>query len=142
DERGRIRGPAGTGRGAWVSREDVAAVAAVCLLDPPKTSGALDVTGPESLTFAETAARLGKLVGRELVYVAETREEGRAWRQACAPPDWEPDVWLGSHEAVAAGELQNTSNTVARIVGRPPYSLEAYFTAHPELLDNLHARST
>ncbi len=56
---GVIRGPAGDGRVASVSHDDIADVATVVLLDADahRHDGVTyDVTGPEALTLAEVAA--------------------------------------------------------------------------------------
>lgn len=138
---GVVRGPAGRGAAALVAREDAARVAAAVLTSPPAASGTYDVTGPEALTLAETAARLSALVGRELRYQEESVEAGRAWRRQLGAPDWEVATWLGSYEAIAAGELRAVSDTVARFTGRPARNLEAYFGERPHLLDKLRAGS-
>jgi uncharacterized protein YbjT (DUF2867 family) len=137
EDSGVLRGPAGQGRVAFVSREDVARTVAGALRRPPPPGEALDVTGPEALTLGEVAQRLSPLVGRTLRYVEETPEEGRAWRGRLGAPAWEVDTWVGSYEAFAAGELEATSDTVERFSARPPLSLEAYFAQQPELLDGL-----
>lgn len=137
DADGAVRGPAGSGRAAWVSREDVAQLVAAILLDSSLGGGALNVSGPEAISFAEGAERLSKLAGRTLRYVDETLEEARAWRAKSGAPEWEVDTWIGSYEAVAAGELADTSPTIERVLGRKPMSLEEYFTRNPELLDAL-----
>jgi NAD(P)H dehydrogenase (quinone) len=137
DEQGRIRGPAGQGRVAWVAREDVARAVAAALLQRGETSRAYDLTGPEALTLAETAARLSTLTGRDLRYEEETVEEGRAWRKRLGAPDWEVETWLGSYEAIAAGELERTSDAILRLTGREPYTLEGYFSERPHLMEPL-----
>jgi uncharacterized protein YbjT (DUF2867 family) len=131
---GVVRGPAGSGRVAWVARDDVAAVVAAVLRDPARHTGRYELTGPEAVTLAETARRVSALAGRSLGYCDESLEEGRAWRRARGAPDWLVDGWLGSYEAIAAGELEPVSDAVERILGRPSLGLEAYFTRHPELL--------
>ena len=138
NEEGVMRGPAGQGAAAWVSREDIAWVAAAVLSSRPGHSSATyDVTGSESLTMTETAKRVSTLVGRELHYEDEPVGEGRKWRSMLGAPAWEVETWLGSYEAIAAGELEQTSDTVFRITGRQPVGIEAYFVEHPDLLDPL-----
>jgi NAD(P)H dehydrogenase (quinone) len=134
---GVMRGPAGDGVVAWISREDVARVVAAVLSRPNDSCGIYDVTGSEALTMTETAKRLSALVGRELRYENESVEEGRKWRSMFGVPDWEVDTWLGSYEAIAAGELEQISDTVLRITGSQPFSLEVYFAERPHLLDHL-----
>ena len=136
-----MRGPAGDGAAAWVAREDVARVAAAVLSRPHDSCGTYDVTGSEALTMMATAKRLSTLVGRELRYEPESVEEGRKWRSQFDAPEWEVETWLGSYEAIAAGELEQTSNTVFKITGTQPFSLEAYFTEYPHLLKSLNNSS-
>jgi uncharacterized protein YbjT (DUF2867 family) len=136
---GVVRGPAADGAAAFVSRDDVARVAAAALSRPDVVRGAVEVTGPEALTLSEAARRLSALAGRELRYENESVEAGRVWRAQLGAPVWEVDTWLGSYEAIAAGELAATSDAVARFTGRPPESLESYFARRPELLAPLRA---
>lgn len=132
-----LKGAAGEGRVAWVARDDVARVAAAVLADPPHQTVTYDVTGLEALTFAESAARLSALVGRELRYEAETVEAGREWRTQVGMPAWLVDMMLGSDEAVAAGDLAAISDTVEQLTGTSPVAFEAYFEQHPQLLEPL-----
>jgi uncharacterized protein YbjT (DUF2867 family) len=136
---GVVRGPAADGAAAFVTRDDVARVAAVALSRPDVVRGPTLVTGPAALTFAEAARRLSVLAGRALRYEAETVDAGRAWRSRLGVPAWEVDTWVGSYEAVAAGELEATGDAVKRFTGRDPESLEAYFTRRPDLLAALRA---
>jgi NAD(P)H dehydrogenase (quinone) len=137
--KGVMRGPAGDGAVAWVAREDIARVAATVLSRPADFCALYNVTGSEALTMTETAQRLSALSGRSLRYENESIANGREWRNALGAPDWEVDTWLGSYEAIAAGELEQISNTVSQITGAKPFSLEAYFTEYPHLLESLHS---
>lgn len=124
DAHGVIRGPAGDGRGAFVSREDVAQTAAAALLSPP--GGTLDVTGPESLTVAEIATRLSKIQGRPLRFENESSEAMRARLQKEEWPSGKIDLEVGWFEAIGAGELAATTDTVEKLTGRKPLRLEQY----------------
>lgn len=134
DEEGVAKGPAGDGKAAWVSREDVAQTVAAALMHPPHGE-AYDVTGPERLSLADAAGKLSALTGRTFRYENESREDGRRWRAALGAPDWEVEIWLGSYEAIAAGELERPSSTVREFVGRDPNAFDEYFALHPELLE-------
>jgi uncharacterized protein YbjT (DUF2867 family) len=139
DDRGVVRGPAGDGVVAWVARSDVARTAATILSGTDRKSGVFDVTGPEAISLAEAAASISALIDRQLRYVDESVEDGRAWRAATGAPAWEVDTWLGSYEAIAAGEVASVSPTVEHITGSPPESLQQYFSANPALLSRLRA---
>jgi NAD(P)H dehydrogenase (quinone) len=136
DATGTIRGPAKQGRGAFVSREDCARVAAAALIATPE--GIYDITGPEALSLTDVARRLSAIAGRELRYEDESVETGRAWRSRAGVPAWRVELSLGWHEAIAAGELERTSDSVARLTGKSPLDIESYFSAFPDLLRSLH----
>jgi len=137
DDQGVVRGPAGNGSMAFVSREDVARTVAAVLSTPGAGNHIYDVTGPEALTFAEAAHRLSALVGHQLRYEEESPEEGRRWRAAGGAPDWEVETWVGSYLAAAAGELAAVSDAVQRLTGQPALALDQYFADRLELLNPL-----
>lgn len=137
---GVVRGPAGTGRAAWISRDDLAAVVASVLTGDGHENATYDVTGPEALSLAETAERLSGLVGRRLSYQPETREEALAWRSKLGAPDWEVDAWVSSYEAIAADELAPVSDTVPRVTGSPATGLESFFAREPEAVKRFSER--
>jgi uncharacterized protein YbjT (DUF2867 family) len=130
DADGVLRGPGGEGRVAWVAREDVAQVVAHTLVNLGPAGRVLDVTGPESLTLAESVARLSDVTGRSLRYEDESLQAGRERRERLGGPAWEVETSLGSFAAIAAGALAGLSDTVARLTGRAPLGLEAYFATH------------
>ena len=136
DAGGVIRGPARQGRGAFVSREDVARTAAAALLQRP--GGTYDVTGPEALSVAGIAGRLSPLVGRQLRYEDESADAARERLSKLEPLAWRVELSVGWFLAIAAGELERTSDTVLRFTGTAPLTLEGYFRAFPELLRAWH----
>ena len=136
DAGGVVRGPAGQERGAFVSREDVARTSAAVLRTQP--GGIYDVTGPEALNVADIATRLSTLVGRHLRYEDESADVARARLTRLEALAWRVDLSVGWFEAIAAGELKRTSETILRFTGTAPLTLEEYFRAYPELLRALH----
>ncbi len=77
---GVIRGPAGTGRFAPVSRADIADVAVALLLDGEWPTARIDVTGPELLTMAEVAELFSEAAESPVAFVNETLTEAYASR--------------------------------------------------------------
>jgi NAD(P)H dehydrogenase (quinone) len=137
DAAGVIRGPAKQGRAAFVSREDCARVAAAVLNASP--GGTYNVTGPEALSLTDVARRLSGIVGRQLRFEDESVEAGREWRSRLGEPAWRVELALGWHEAIAAGELAHTSDTVLRFTGKSPLDIEKYFSTFPHLLRPLQS---
>ena len=67
-EDGVIRGPAGDGVVAAVTRDDVAASAAEVLAEPGAHVGSTYVlTGPEAITMTQVAEIIARALGREVV---------------------------------------------------------------------------
>lgn len=126
---GVIRGPAGTGRFAPVSRADIADVAVALLREEEQPTARIDVTGPELLTMAEVAHLLGEAAGSPVEFVDETLAEAYASRAHYDAPAHEIEGWVTSYSAIAAGELDVISGEVERIAGHPPTSLRAYLEA-------------
>jgi uncharacterized protein YbjT (DUF2867 family) len=120
---GVIAGPGGDGRAAIVARDDVAAVAAALLTGEGHDGETYDVTGRESLTFAEMAATLGA------TYKDETLEEAWASRAGYGAPDWMVEGWISTYTAVARGELDTMSDTVARLTDHAPLTLAEFIRA-------------
>jgi uncharacterized protein YbjT (DUF2867 family) len=119
-EDGAIRGPAGSGRAAFVAQDDIADAAAAVLSRPDDHAGVTyDLTGPESLSLDDAAAVLSERLGRAVTYRQETVEEAYASRAAYGAPDWQLDAWVSTYTAIASGELDGVSDAVPRLAGRP-----------------------
>ena len=132
DASGVIRGPAGTGRGAFVARESVALTVTAVLKNPP--GGVRDVTGPQALTVDEVARRFSALVGRRLSYEPESATAMTERLRAAGVPQQQIELKVGWFEAIAAGELAHPSDCVRRFTGVSALTLEENFTRFPNLL--------
>ena len=137
DAEGVMRGPASETRGAFVSREDAALTAAAVLAAPP--GGTHDVTGPEALNLAEVARRFATITGLQLRYQPESTRSARERLSKQEAASWRVDLSVGWFEAIAAGELQQTSDSVFHFTGKKPMNLEEYFSWFPDLLQALRA---
>jgi NAD(P)H dehydrogenase (quinone) len=128
---GVIAGPAGDGRVAAVTRADVADVAAAILAGDGHDGRTYDVTGREALSMAELAAQLSELTGKPVSYKDETLAEARASRASYGAPEWQLEAWISTYTAIAAGELDTVSDTVARLAGHEPQTLADVVRAQP-----------
>jgi NAD(P)H dehydrogenase (quinone) len=142
-----MRAPAGNGRAAWVTRDDIADVAVAVLTGTGHGGRVYDVTGPEALTMAETAERLSAAVKREIVYQPQTPQEARATRTTSrlekfeaerrmltghGLDDYEVDVFVTHFLQIAAGDLAEVRDTVPELTGHPAQSLAEYLQLYPE----------
>ena len=141
-----IRVPAGEGRVAWVSRDDVADSAIGVLTGAGHEGQAYDITGPEALTMAETAERLTAALGRKITYEAQTPHEARMTRSTSRMEemeaarkartgqgltDLEVEIWISHYLQIAAGEASKVSDAVPGLCGRPAESLAEYLKRRP-----------
>jgi NAD(P)H dehydrogenase (quinone) len=115
-----------------VARDDVADVAVVALTGDGHENTAYELTGPEALTMAGWAERLSRGVGREIEFVDETIEEAWESRRPSGAPDWMIEGWVTTYEAIANGELDKVTDTVERLTGHPPATLEQLLERYPE----------
>jgi NAD(P)H dehydrogenase (quinone) len=123
-EDGAIRGPAGEGRVAAVTQDDIADAATAVLLSPAAhLDRTYDLTGPQAITLGEAAEVLTKGLGREIRYVAETLEEAYDSRQVYGAPDWQVEAWVSTYTAIAAGELAQVTDHIEQLTGHPAMSL-------------------
>ena len=125
---GVILGPAGEGKFAPVSRDDIADVAVALLLDEEHPTARYDLTGPELLTMSEVAEQLSEAGESPVRFVNETLEEAYASRAQLGAPDFEVEGWVTSYYAINVGEMEVVSDTVQRIAGHPPVSFRDLLT--------------
>lgn len=129
---GVLRGPAGDGRCAVVTRADVARCAASILADPaPHAGRTYDITGPEALSMAEIAETIARVRGRDVRFHNESVDEAYVSRRVFDAPRWQVDAWVSTYTAIASGDLSGVSGDVEAITGRPPETLEDFLLANP-----------
>lgn len=131
-EDGVIRGPAGEGHVAAVTRADAAEVATRVLLNPgAHENQTYTLTGPESLSMNEIARIVGEETGQSISFYNESIDEAYASRKAWDAPDWQYDAWVSTYTAIAQGELAEVTSSVLDITGRAPTSLREFLKSTP-----------
>ncbi|MDQ7903125.1 SDR family oxidoreductase [Phytohabitans sp. ZYX-F-186] len=129
---GVLRGPAGEGRVAAVTQDDIADAAVAVLREPAEHVNArYDLTGPAALTLREVAATITEVTGRQVSYQDESLNEAYASRAAYGAPAWQVDAWVSTYTAIAAGELDGVTTAVATLTGHPATSLAEHLSALP-----------
>ncbi|NYE36117.1 uncharacterized protein YbjT (DUF2867 family) [Nocardioides cavernae] len=126
---GRLPFPSGDARLAWIDARDIAAVAVAALLDPAHEGLTHVVSGPESLTLAETAAVLSAGLGRPVrhddvdVDVALTGIDG-----------FDREITEDTYARVRRGEFAEVTDTVQQVTGAPARSLAQFVADHADVL--------
>lgn len=127
-EDGVIRGPAGDGRAALVTRADVAAVASVVMKNPAAHRNVTyNLTGPEAISMADVA-RILSTRGTPVAFHNESVPEAYESRKPWNAPDWQNDAWVSTYTAIANGELAAVSGDIERLTGRPAKSLGEFLS--------------
>jgi uncharacterized protein YbjT (DUF2867 family) len=120
--------PSGEARISLIDTRDIAAVAAVLLLDSAHAApgSAFTLTGGEALTYGEVAARLSAVAGRTITHISPAPEsELERLRQRNIPPEHLYFMeWL--FEDVRRGYAAQVTGDVQTILQRPPRSFDAY----------------
>ncbi|MDR5698705.1 SDR family oxidoreductase [Agromyces aerolatus] len=132
---GRSIGNTADGLVGFVSRDDVAGVAASLLLGDGEPDTGYDVTGPELLTYRQVGEMISELSGAPIEIVDLTDDEMYAmWdalgvpREAtgdfsASPVPWCSDGMVTFGRMIRAGHLAKLTDVVERFTGRPPRSL-------------------
>ncbi len=137
DKSGVIKGPAGNGTVSWVGRDEIAEAAATLLSTKHDFIGTFPMTGPSALSLAETAEVLSDITGRALRYQEESIEQAYAWRRTLGASEWEVGAWVGSYEAIQAGEVAHLDSSLSTILGRSASDLGSYLRPRSHLWGGL-----
>jgi uncharacterized protein YbjT (DUF2867 family) len=127
---GVLRGPAGEGRVAAVTQDDIADAAVAVLREPDQHVNArYDLTGPAALTLREVAATIAEVTGRPVSYQDESLNEAYASRAVYGAPAWQVEAWVSTYTAIAAGELDGVTGAIPALTGHPATSLADFLSA-------------
>jgi NAD(P)H dehydrogenase (quinone) len=132
---GKSIGNTGAGRVAFITRDDVAAVAAVLIAGGGERNRAYDVTGPAAVSWQDVAAMISQISGVPIEVIDLTDEQMYAmWdslgvpREATgdfsrSPVPWCSDGMVSLARQIRFGNLSAVSNVVEQLTGRKPKSL-------------------
>ncbi|MFE2363800.1 NmrA family NAD(P)-binding protein [Streptomyces virginiae] len=127
---GAILGAMGEAPCNYIDCRDIADVAAAALTRPDIAGGTYALTGPEAVTHGELARRISILTDHRIRYVNLAPDELRDHlvRSARMP------AWLADHvtdiQQLAVARPEHPNDTVSRILGRPPRTLDAFLHEH------------
>jgi uncharacterized protein YbjT (DUF2867 family) len=132
-ERSEIAMPIGNGTLAATDLRDVAAVACRVFSEPGHGRQSYDLTGPELLTMHDVVERFSRVLGRPVRYIDQPMDEFRARLKSINLPPWRIEAVVLELSALAAGVVDHTTDTMARLLGRPATSLEQFVRDHRTL---------
>lgn len=119
---------AGAARLGWVDVRDIAAVAVAALTEAGHEGRVYELTGPEPSSYAEVAAKLGSLLGREVSYVPVPDDAAyQAMTGLGLPADY---AWALTtlNQLVRRGFADVSTQTVQLVTGHAPRTIDAFLT--------------
>lgn len=125
-EAGRIALPAGAGRVAFVSRNDIARAVAAVTLGHGHEGETYELTGPRALGFAEVAAILSSMHGTEVVYEDLAVDDFVAEMEAAGFPPYLIEGSIGMYTLTAEGRFDTVSDAIPDLTGGSAESLEDF----------------
>ncbi len=108
---------------------DIAAVAAVCLLEDGHVGEAYELTGPEKLTRADQVRLIGEALCKEVPFVELSHEEAV---EELAPTMGEYARWYLEGKAELVESPQEPVPTVEEITGRPATTFAEWTVEHTD----------
>jgi uncharacterized protein YbjT (DUF2867 family) len=122
---GRLISPTGGGRCPFVDARDVGAVAAAVLLAAEPPQGPVEVTGPESLSWAQLAGRLQGALGHAVTHVDPDPSEWAEEAVSAGMAPWLAHALAEYFETLRERPLEASEDT-RRVIGRRPRSIEDF----------------
>ncbi|MEA2151060.1 MAG: hypothetical protein QOD69_2890, partial [Solirubrobacteraceae bacterium] len=130
--RGTFSLNAGDGRLGMIDVRDIAEFAARVLTDGPQHHDGKTyiLTGPQSVSFADVARRLTRILGRPVDYMPVSDETQRKTLLDHGIPAWMADMLVEYSQAYAAGWGDHTSSDFLDVVGHPPRAVDDFIRDH------------
>jgi uncharacterized protein YbjT (DUF2867 family) len=134
-ETGKIIMPAGNGTVSTTDLRDVGEIIRNILTGDSSNydNQSYDLTGPQLLTFSEIADRFSKVLGKPIQYVDQPMDEFRRALRSVNLSKWRTDAVVKELEAIGNGAVDHTTDTIEKLLGRPPLSLDRYIDDHRTL---------
>jgi uncharacterized protein YbjT (DUF2867 family) len=118
--------PAGDGREAFIDAGDIADVAVAALTEDGHAGQIYELSGPEALSFADTAALISAASGREVGYKALEEAEFAAFLTEQGFPAELVEVMGELFQNIRENAGAHLSDGVQRILGREPRPFADY----------------
>jgi len=130
--RGELYSTLGAARASHVDARDIAGVIVAILTEPmDRQAGRIHlVTGPAALTFPEVAETLAGVLGRAVHYVDLTDDQLKAGLTANGQSTWQATALVELNTYARQGHASVVTDTVERITGSPPRTLEQWARDH------------
>ena len=126
--------PAGEGAEAFISADDIAAVAVASLLDPAQHDGATyTLTGGSALTFGQAAGAIGDVIGRHVAHLDLARDQWLSATVAAGVPEDYAAMLLGLFDLIRSESSAVPTSATSDILHRDPVTFADFAAAHRDV---------
>lgn len=124
-QRGITFATAGDGKVSFIDVADIAAVAAIVLTTEGHSKKTYELTGPETLSYADAAAILSEVTGKTIVYPQPSPEQYIAVLKEAGAPDFVAVYMNSVYSVIANHHVGFTTNAVEQVTGKKPNTLKS-----------------
>lgn len=129
-DKGVLELPAADAALSFVDTRDVAEVAAAALTEDGHAGRIYDITGPESLTYAEALKTIAAAAGRDLTYRAISHEQAAENLRAAGVRERAITWQRGLYDLIIDGANAAVTPVVQQVTGHPARNLAQYAAEH------------
>jgi len=125
-ETGVIFQPAGEGKTAFILRSDLADAGVEVLTGQGHENRSYELTGPAAVSYADIAAKISAVTGKNVSYVSPAPEVFAAELTKAGVPAEYIGLFTGFSVATKEGEFAGTTSDLEELIGKKGGSVEAF----------------
>lgn len=121
-----VRSATGDGKIPFIHTDDIAGVATEALTSRKYDGQALPITGPEALSYAQMAGKIGAVIGKPVRFEAISEEVVRQRMIADGDSEEMIAAHLSIYRAIREGRMAEVTGNVERVLGRKPITFDRW----------------
>ena len=121
-----VRSATGDGKIPFIHTDDIAGVATEALTSRKYDGQALPITGPEALSYAQMAGKIGAVIGKPVRFEAISEEVVRQRMIADGDSEEMIAAHLSIYRAIHEGRMTEVTGNVERVLGRKPITFDRW----------------
>lgn len=134
-DKGMIAAPIDDARVSVVDVRDNAVVAAAALTEEGHAGRIYTLTGPEALTHAEMATKLGAATGRPIAFADASEDDMRQAMAAVKMPEWQIEGLIEDYAHYRRGEAAEIAMGVREATGRESRAFDDFARDYAEAFE-------
>ena len=123
---GALKVPTGGQPVSFVDTRDIADVAYAALIDSSHARRAYTLTGPQALTFAEVARRIGEIAGHQVSHTDPPLAEYLSGLAASGTAKSQVEYYRRIYTHIQKGQTALVSTAIEQVTGHPPRTFSAF----------------